>query len=108
MAALRSALDAAGVELVLAGHDHDYERLLPTDPSGTLDTAHGVMSLVVGTGGVGEVTGFTPRPNSAVREAATFGVKKLTLRAHDFDWPFIPVAGKTFTDPGTASCHAAP
>ena len=70
------------------------------DPGGNLDTAHGMIELVVGTGGVGEVTSFTPRPNSAVREMSTFGVMKLTLRAHDFDWQFIPVAGKTFTDSG--------
>jgi len=108
MAAVWSALYAAGAELVLSGHDHDYERLLPMDPSGNLDTAHGIMSVVVGTGGAGEVTSFTPRPNSAVREMATFGVIKLTLRAHDFDWQFIPIAGKTFTDSGTASCHRAP
>jgi acid phosphatase type 7 len=46
--------------------------------------------------------------NSVVREGSTFGVLKLTLRAADFDWQFVPVAGKTFTDSGTRSCHGAP
>ena len=34
MAPIWSALHTAGAELVLSGHDHDYERLLPMDPSG--------------------------------------------------------------------------
>ena len=33
---------------------------------------------------------------------------KLTLHASSYDWQFIPIAGQTFTDSGTASTHGAP
>ena len=29
----------------------------------------------------------------------------MTLRPDGYDWQFVPVAGKTFTDSGTAACH---
>ncbi len=45
------ALEADGAELVLAGHDHDYERFAPQTASGALDVERGVRQFVVGTGG---------------------------------------------------------
>jgi hypothetical protein len=32
-------------------------------------------------------------------------VLKLTLRAGGYDWEFVPVAGKTFTDRGSGVCR---
>jgi len=32
-------------------------------------------------------------------------VLKLTLHASSYDWQFVPVAGQTFTDSGSGSCH---
>jgi hypothetical protein len=29
----------------------------------------------------------------------------LTLHQSSFDWQFVPVAGQTFTDSGTQTCH---
>jgi acid phosphatase type 7 len=29
----------------------------------------------------------------------------LTLRATSYDWQFVPVAGQSFTDTGSTSCH---
>jgi len=46
--------------------------------------------------------------NSEVKNNETFGVLKLTLRPLGYDWKFIPIAGKTFTDSGSGTCHAAP
>ena len=43
--------------------------------------------------------------NSEVRNANTFGVLKLTLYPNSYEWKFVPVAGKTFTDCGTSDCH---
>ena len=40
-----------------------------------------------------------------MRESNTFGVLKMTLRPDGYDWQFVPVAGKTFTDSGSGSCH---
>jgi acid phosphatase type 7 len=47
----------------------------------------------------------TPDPNSQVRNNTTYGILKLTLRPTSYDWQFVPEAGKTFTDSGTATCH---
>ncbi|CAA9210973.1 MAG: hypothetical protein AVDCRST_MAG77-264 [uncultured Chloroflexi bacterium] len=99
------ALYDGGADLVLAGHDHNYERFAPQTPSGQADPQRGLRSFVVGTGGVG--TRAIPRqvPNSEVRRTGTLGVLKLTLAAAGYDWDFIPVAGQTFRDTGSASCH---
>jgi hypothetical protein len=99
-------LYAANADLVLNGHDHDYERFAPQSPGGTADPARGIRELAVGTGGAGE-RGFRtpPEPNSEVRNGVTHGVLKLTLHLNRYDWQFVPVAGKTFTDTGTTTCH---
>jgi hypothetical protein len=102
------ALYAAGAELVVSGHDHGYERFLPMVPSGASDPARGIVQFVAGTGGIGGADYASVRANSVVRNGSTFGVLKLTLRAGSYDWQFVPVAGATFTDSGTGSCHPAP
>ena len=92
-------------ELVLGGHEHDYERLAPQTANGQLDIARGIRQLVVGTGGVDHTQFARVLPNSEVRNADTFGVLKLTLRMDSYDWQFIPVAGSSFSDTGTGACH---
>ena len=99
-------LYAVHADVVLNGHDHDYERFAPQDPSGKLDQQRGIREFVVGTGGKNSHRSFgTPKPNSELRHADTFGVLKLTLHATSYDWEFVPEAGKTFTDFGTGECH---
>jgi hypothetical protein len=100
------ALYAADAEVVLNGHDHDYERFAPQSPSGAVDDARGIRQFVVGTGGR-ELRPFRTaiEANSEVRNANTFGVLKLTLHPNSYEWKFVPVAGKTFTDTGTSDCH---
>ena len=65
----------------------------------------GIREFVVGTGGAGLRAFGRPRPNSEVRDSETHGVIELTLRADGYDWRFIPVAGKSFSDSGTGACH---
>ena len=81
-----------GADLVLNGHDHDYERFAPQDPSGNLDTPKGIREFVVGTGGDSHYTFNAPTANSEVRDSTSFGVLKLTLHAGSYDWKFVPVA----------------
>jgi hypothetical protein len=99
-------LYAAHAEIVINGHDHDYERFAPQDPDGKFDAVHGIREFVVGTGGKNShrVMGV-PKPNSEVRQADTFGVLELTLRSGSYEWQFVPEAGKTFTDTGAEACH---
>jgi hypothetical protein len=99
------ALYEAGADVVVSGHDHDYERFAPMTPDGELDTARGIREFVVGTGG-GDLRPFEQTvPNSEVRESGTFGVLKLTLRRGGYDWEFVPAAGATFRDSGSGTCH---
>jgi Calcineurin-like phosphoesterase len=96
----------ANATIVLNGHDHDYERFAPQDPDGKAGPRRGIREFVVGTGGNHErLFASTPQPNSEARMTGTFGVLKLTLHAHGYDWKYIPQAGKTFHDSGSGTCH---
>jgi len=103
---LWDALYSADADVVINGHDHHYERFAPQDPAGKADSQRGIREFVVGTGGKNSHRKLsTPKPNSEVRQADTFGVLKLTLRATSYDWEFVPEAGRTFTDSGSGTCH---
>src|SRR5437660_6438426 len=104
-APLWRALYEAGVDVVIAGHEHNYERFAPQDPLGVADSARGIREFVVGTGGDSHFP-LGPRiANSEVANSATFGVLQLTLEQAGYRWEFIPVQGKAFTDSGGGSCH---
>jgi len=98
------ALQDAGAEIVLSGHDHNYQRYVPQDASGKSDPA-GIREFVVGTGGKGLYKLGNPPANVEKSNDATNGILKLTLRANGYDWQFVPVTGKSFTDSGSADCH---
>jgi acid phosphatase type 7 len=99
------ALYDANADVVLNGHDHNYERFAPQNPSGTLDRARGIRQFVVGTGGKSHYQITAPITNSEIYNDSTFGVLKLTLHPTSYDWEFIPESGKTFSDTGNADCH---
>jgi hypothetical protein len=101
-------LYAAHADLILAGHEHSYERFTPQDPEGHADPEHGIREIVVGTGGRShDLLGFAT-PNSELREWDTYGVLKLTLSPGKYEWEFIPEEGKTFHDSGSGVCHNQP
>src|ERR1700722_19758450 len=102
---LFQALYDANADVVLGGHDHDYERFAPQDADGKADSARGIREFVVGTGGKSHRAFVAPLPNSEVRDNTAFGVLKLTLKSDNYDWKFISEAGKTFTDSGNGQCH---
>lgn len=103
--ALWRVLHENGVELLVSGHDHDYERFAPLDAEGRLDRPSGVRQLVVGTGGAELRRIERASPDSEAASDATFGVLVLELFADGYDWRFVPVAGNTFTDAGSTPCH---
>lgn len=94
----------AEVDVILNGHAHNYERFAPQNPDGQADPGRGIRQFVVGTGGRSFSTFDFPAPNSEVKETGTAGVLKLTLHPTSYDWEFIPIAGQTFTDAGSADC----
>jgi len=92
-------------DVILNGHEHVYERFAPQNPSGVAD-ANGIRQFTVGTGGKSHYPfSTTIQPNSERRDASSYGVLKLTLHASTYDWQFVPVAGASFTDSGTGTCH---
>jgi hypothetical protein len=99
-----TALYDAGADVVINGHDHDYERFAPQDPNGDADGDRGIRQFVVGTGGTALRRFDSPVANSEVRAATTHGVLKMTLHDGSYGWQFIPVSGD-FSDHGTGSCH---
>jgi acid phosphatase type 7 len=105
MRSIWKLLAANHADLVFSGHDHDYERFAPQSYTGVLDQANGIRSFVVGTGGSNHTSFVTTAANSERRNATTYGILRLTLHATGYDWRFLPAAGATFTDSGSASCH---
>jgi len=89
-------LSQANADVVLTGHEHNYERFAPQQ---------GIREFVVGTGGRSHYGIGTPIANSEVRNSTAYGVVRLTLHASSYDWKFQPVAGQSFTDSGTQACH---
>ena len=102
---LWQALYDDGSEIVISGHEHNYERFAPQTPTGTADATGGIREFVVGTGGTDFYPSGTPIGNSEVRSTGVWGVLKLTLSSNAYTWQFVPVAGQSFTDSGTTSCH---
>jgi hypothetical protein len=99
-------LHDAGADLVLNGHEHVYERLVPLDADG-VPADDGLVQIVVGTGGR-SLYGFDEILSiSAAHDNTSFGIVHLTLRSGAYDWEWVPVAGSTsgFTDAGTAECR---
>jgi hypothetical protein len=103
--ALWQALYDFDADLVLSGHEHDYERFAPQTATGRSDNTRGIVEIVVGTGGRSHYLFGPAIANSVVRNDTTYGVLRLDLFATSWSFTFIPVAGKTFTDTGTGTCH---
>ena len=105
MKPLWEALYDANADVVVNGHDHDYERFAPQTPDGRADPVRGIREFVVGTGGKNHRPFGDTKPNSEVRDATAFGVLELTLKWKSYDWQFLPEQGKGFTDSGSGACH---
>ena len=101
-------LYAAGADIVLNGHAHDYERYAPQTATGAADPAKGLRQFVVGTGGKDFHTMGPPIANSVSTNVSAFGVLKLTLHSGSYDWRFVAANGYQYEDSGSGSCHSAP
>jgi hypothetical protein len=101
---LWGAFEDYGVDVVLAGHDHDYERFAPLTASGDLAGPAGVQSFVVGTGG----TWLRPidgnrRRGSEIALDDVHGVLVLDLHDADYEWRFVDTSGAVL-DSGRRPC----
>jgi 3',5'-cyclic AMP phosphodiesterase CpdA len=91
---LWDALAAAGADVILAGHDHNYQRFGMKD---------GIRSFVVGTGGTPNFYPVDPRRVKAWK-SGVHGVLRIRLLKNEYRWRFRPVAGSSYTDSGRANC----
>jgi 3',5'-cyclic AMP phosphodiesterase CpdA len=98
-------MHAAGAEVILNGHDHNYERFAPQDGEGSADPATGLRLFIAGTGGTDLRPMAETKPNSEVRDDDTHGILRLELHSEGYAWEFLPIAGQSFTDAGTGTCH---
>jgi calcineurin-like phosphoesterase family protein len=99
-------LIAAGVDVALSGHTHDYQRFAPLNNNDQVDRAHGIREFIVGTGGR-SINPAKAVVGQEVHNNGTYGVLWMNLRPGGYDWRFIPAPGQasTFTDSGSDACH---
>ena len=103
---LVQALYDNGAELILNGHQHQYERFHPQTVWRNRDESNGITQIVAVTGGRSHIPPISVRANTVVQNADTFGVLRLELGAQKFSWRFAPAPGHgSFTDAGSRSCH---
>jgi hypothetical protein len=101
---LWQALYDANADVVIAGHDHTYERFAPQTPLGDADDARGIRQFVAGTGGAGLYDFRVIAPNSEFRQNTAHGVLKLMLAPDGYSWEFISTA-RDVLDAGSSACH---
>jgi hypothetical protein len=100
-------LYAAKADLVVVGHDHNYQRYAPMDGTQAA-RADGLVQLIVGTGGANlYAETMRTHPQLLVSQASTMGVLALTLSPLRYEGRFVPVAGATWSDSFGAACHNA-
>ncbi|HXV91372.1 MAG TPA: metallophosphoesterase, partial [Gemmatimonadales bacterium] len=102
--ALHNTMYAGGVDVVLAGHRHFYERHERMKPDGSADPVNGYTSIIVGSGGIGGGSLTNRHPRYVTGNGDTRGVLKMYLYDDSFAWRFIPQAGRTYTDTGSVAC----
>ncbi len=99
-----SLLYKYGVEVLLAGHDHEYESFSPQTPEAMFNE-RGVREFVVGTGGAGLRHEVSRQANSRLFANDAYGVLELTLEKGTYHWRFVKTGGSSI-DAGSASCHS--
>ena len=97
------ALYDANADLMLSGHDHDYERFYPLNPSGVRDDARGITQIVSGLGGKNHYS-VAGRSTTVTKNHTAYGYSRLVLHAGSADISFVPAVG-TYRDSYRLTCH---
>lgn len=102
-------LEAHGVDVILTGHTHVYQRIKPVNKDGQVDFVNGITQFVVGTGGAA-MQAITASGGNIVAHSMTnkdHGILQADLSAGRMDFQFLPstTTGSTVTDSGSISCH---
>jgi len=93
-----------GAEIIVSGHNHQYERFAPMDTSGNF-AREGIRQFVTGTSNIHRYGFGSIHPNSETRDSETLGVLLFRLFPGYYEWEFIPIPGGTYYDSGTDVCH---
>jgi alkaline phosphatase len=101
MRAVWDLLDRHGADVVLNGHDHQYERLAAMHADGS---PGGMRSFVVGTGGAHAYAFETVLPASEARLTGAPAVFALVLGDGQYRWQLLGVDGNVL-DAGAAVCR---
>jgi hypothetical protein len=106
MAAITQLLYDHGADVILAGHDHGYERLQRIDPSGTPDEQRGIRHFTIGTGGANLYELTKPALDTTeTRQSHVHGVLRVDLQPGTYDWQFLPTVADAYSDTGSGACH---
>jgi len=98
-------LFAAGADIIVSGHEHNYQRYGKQDPNGQADPK-GIREFVVGTGGKSHYGLLDEKdPNYEFGDAVDFGVLKLHLGDNSYSWEFVSVAGSVIDAGGPLRCN---
>jgi hypothetical protein len=118
-----------GVDILLTGHQHNFQRWRPLDPSGAVNRGYGIHEIVDGAGGhpFGYFTRTDDRLASGIdRSGDAFsrgsdvgpspngtpaGVIKLDLYGDHADYGYVLAGGRSagrVFDSATIPCHTAP
>ncbi|MEA2303039.1 MAG: acid phosphatase type 7 [Solirubrobacteraceae bacterium] len=106
LAPLYAILYDAGVDVLLEGHAHVYERWAELGPNGDAQPGRGIRNLVVGTGGAASTPpGTSLAPGEETQQGNVFGVLQIRLTATGYTLHFIPAAGSSYSDASSGTCH---
>ncbi|HET9872689.1 MAG TPA: metallophosphoesterase [Propionibacteriaceae bacterium] len=103
VAAFVQALYDAGADLILSGHEHNYERFRPLNPSGARDDARGIVQVVAGLGGRSQYD-LSGRDTTVAKDDTTYGYLRMVLHADSADMTYVPAVG-AFRDSFRLICH---
>jgi 3',5'-cyclic AMP phosphodiesterase CpdA len=104
MGSLWKVLWRHGVDVVLNGHEHNYERFKLMNPAGRWAPRAGIREFVVGTGGRGHYALGLRIRGSQRRIDDRFGVLRMVLHARSYEWRFVAADGAVL-DRGRHVCH---
>jgi hypothetical protein len=105
-ASLWEILEPNGVDVVLNGQEHHYERMAPMDWQGAPNETK-ARQFNVGTGGesiTNEAAIVAIHPSSEMR-IHRYGVLRLSLETAGYKWEFLPDDGSAALDSGSGTCH---
>jgi acid phosphatase type 7 len=91
-----AAMYDAGVDIVVAGHEHNYQQFAPMDKAGNVDRARGMRSWVVGVGGGQDYRDVFSTAHMAAEEKRIVnksGILELTLAPTGYQWRFLLIDG---------------